>query len=629
MATTLYFALNTASAKEPGTYPVAATNYANVTPTASVTTEGFMIPYKWREVANLTMGTGTGTTAKISRFGRFFSAPFAEDYTYNHPTTSGDAIKYFLADWEDNLDANHCIQQCYVFVWRSSTGAVVGVIQPVQTLAPGAKEPSAASSIQSTLGSYFSGTPGSISILKGDILVFEPFSTYTKGATTARNVRFYYGGATDITAENTVVATPASKVVFSVDLPLEMPIGAVTGSLKYKAVVELRGPRFVSDLRSRARLLSAKLVDGSPFISRLKAHATANAALTTQTLLSADLKSISKITAWRQQTHDLSVTLYSRARAFATFPDRAIGEALNLYYSGTGTADNPTLSIGGKKGPPLAGQDFVASPSAPGVQVLAVQNMADGSYLLRVDAVRKQVSLVLVDDIHKYTAAIGPGVSTVAVGSKEAGFVIVRLDSAAITSVDIGIDVTFRLNTLFLNPSATALLEGETVYRCLYVFNDTSQEVTNVTLSVATDSLDEVGIASEYTTDVTLQGFNASQKPRSIHHKALDPTGWGGAFFYESTPQVYSEFAINSLPAVITTAVEGQATDGDTIQVPMRIEEEHDPNGRMAGLTFGPTLAWARIPPRRGVSFWVRKHTTPASAGENTFKALFTVTADF
>lgn len=86
-----------------------------------------------------------------------------------------------------------------------------------------------------------------------------------------------------------------------------------------------------------------------------------------------------------------------------------------------------------------------------------------------------------MDDIHKYTAAIGPGVSTVAVGSKEAGFVIVRLDSAAITSVDIGIDVTFRLNTLFLNPSATALLEGETVYRCLYLFNDTSQEVTNVT----------------------------------------------------------------------------------------------------------------------------------------------------
>lgn len=305
MATTLYFALNTASAKEPGTYPVAATNYANVTPTAQVTTEGFMLPYKWRAVANLAVATGTGTAAKISKFGRFFSAPFAEDYVYNHPLDAGSAIQYFMADWEDNLDANHCIQQCYVFVWRPSTGAVVGVIQPVQTLAPGTKEPSSASSIQSTLGSYYAATAGSITILKGDILVFEPFSTYTKGATTARNVRFYYGGATDITAENTVVATPASKVVFSVDLPLEMPIGAVTGAMKYKATVELRGARFLSDLKSKSRLVIATLVDGSPFISRLKAKAVVSSALTTQVLMKSDLKSISKLTAWRQQTHDL------------------------------------------------------------------------------------------------------------------------------------------------------------------------------------------------------------------------------------------------------------------------------------------------------------------------------------
>lgn len=629
MATTLYFALNTASAKEPGTYPVAATNYANVTPTAQVTTEGFMIPYKWRAVANLGVTTGTGTSAKVSKFGRFFSAPFAEDYTYNHPLNETDAIKYYMADWEDNLDANHCIQQCYVFVWRPSTGAVVGVIQPVVVLAPGSKEPSSASSIQSTLGSYFSGTPGSINILKGDILVFEPFSTYTKGASTSRSVRFYYGGATDITAENTVVATPASKVVFSVDLPLEMPIGAVTGKMQYTATMELRGARFVSTLQSKSRVTFAALVDGSPFISRLRAKASLAAALTTQTLFSANLKSISKITAWRQQTHELSVALSSRARAGATFPDKAVGEALNIYYSGTGTADNPTLSIGGKKGQSLAGRNFTANPSAPGIEILSVHNTGAGPYLLRVDAIRKTVALVLVSDILMYTAAIGPGISTIAVGSREAGFVVMRVNSDTVTSTDITITTEFRLNTLFLNPSADALANGETVYRCLYLFNDTAQEVTNVLLEVDTDSLDIVGVASEFTNAVSLQAFNSSQRPISTHHKALDPTGWGGVFFAEETPQVHSELSVNSLPIIISTAQVEQATDGDTIQIPMRIENEYDPEGRLSILTFGSSLAWSRIPPRRGVTFWVRKITTPVAPSENILKAPFTVTADF
>lgn len=294
MATTLYFATNTASAKEPGTYPVAATNYANVTPTRVLTTEGFMIPYPWRAVANLSQTSLNATSAQTAKFGRFYSAPFATDYVYTHPVDAGSAIQYFLADYESNLSANHCIQQCYIFVWRPSTGAVVGVIQPVVVLAPGSKEPSSTASIQSTLGSYFSGTPGTINILKGDILVFEPFSTSTQAAATGYTVRFYYGGSTEITAENTVVATPASKVVFAVDLPLEMPIGAVTGAIKHKAINELRGQRFVSALLSKSRVASATLVDGSPFISKLKAHAQSGAALTTQVLMSANLKSISR-----------------------------------------------------------------------------------------------------------------------------------------------------------------------------------------------------------------------------------------------------------------------------------------------------------------------------------------------
>ena len=629
MATTLYFALNTAAAREPGTYPVAATNYANVTPTRAVTTEGCMIPYPWRAVANLTQSSLNSTAAQTAKFGRFFSAPFAEDYVYTHPLNSAAAIQYYMADYQSNLSANHCVQQCYIFVWRPSTGAVVGVIQPVTTIATGTKEPTATASIQSTRGSYFAASAGTINILKGDILVFEPFATYTQAAATAYTVRFYYGGSTEITAENTVVATPASKVVFSVDLPLEMPIGAVTGAIQYKAINELRGARFVSILSSRARLTSAPLVDGSPFISRLKARASSSANLTTQVLLSSTLKSVSKSQGWRQQEHPLSMALQVRARSIATFPDRSVGDALALYYSHTGNPDNPALSLGGKRGVSFGGVSFSASPMVPGVQVLSVHRMRPGSHTLHFNAATRTVSLVMLAGLLEYTAAVAPSQSTVVVGSREAGFAVVQIDAGAMTTSNITLDVTLRRNTLFPDPSLLALGSGETQYRCLYLFNDTDQEVANVQLAVQDDSVDTVTVASEFTSDVSLAGFSSMQTPRSIHHRALDPTGWGGVFFMENAPQMHSEISVNSLPVILAAPATTQASDGDTIQTPMLIEDVYDSQGRLGGLTFGPSLAWPKIPPRRGVTFWVRRVQPPTAPDQSIATALFTVTADF
>ena len=625
MPTTLYFALNTASAKEPGTYPVAATNYANVTPDRNLTTEGFMIGYPWRAVANLTQSSVNRTAAQVAKFGRFFSPPFAQDYTYQHPTNSTDAIKYYLADYESNLSANHCIQQCFIYVWRPSTGTVVGTIQTVSTLATGSKEPTATASIQSTLGEYFR-TAGTIDILKGDILVFEPFSTFSQAAATAYTIRFYYGGATQITAENTVVATPASKVVFSVDLPLEPSAGEVAGSIRYVATNELRGPRFISALKSRARIPPVTLVDGSPFISRLKARASLTANLQTQASFSAHLKSISKLTGWWQQTHELSVTLQSTSRAFATFPDQPVGESLNLYYSGNGTPENPTLSIGGPKGQAMGGTAFTATPLVPGVEVLAVHGMAEGAHTLAIDAGAKTISLVLVTGIHDYSAGIDDGVATVAVGSKEAGFAVVRINAAVATSAEIVLDVAPAPNLLFLNPSPAAVIAGETVYRCLYLFNDTDQEVLNVSLSVTDDSSEVLTLASEFTSDVSLQAHSGALTMRS---QAMDPTGWGGLFFLGDNMQFASEVSANGLPLLLSSpAAQSQASDGVTVQIPQVLADDKDSEGRMSVLTFTGSLAWARIPARRGVTFWVRKVRPPGPTSDIR-TANFTITADF
>lgn len=625
MATTLYFALETASRKEPGTYPVAATNYANVTPTRALTTEGFMIPYQWRAVANLTQSSANQTAAQTAKFGRFYSPPFAADYTYNHPTNSTDAIKFYMADYESNLSANHCIQQCYIFVWRPSTGAVVGVIQPVVVLAPGSKEPSSTNSIQATLGEYFQ-TAGSISILAGDILIFEPFSTYSQAAATAYTVRFYYGGATEITTENTVVATPASKVVFSVDLPLAPAAGAVHGAIKYEAIVELRGARFVSTLHSKSRLVISKLVDGSPFISRLKAKASITSALTTQVLFTSSLKSISKAHGWIQQSHEFSTTLHSVSRAYATFPDRAVGESLVLYYSNTGTAENPTLSLGGKKAVTLGGDTFSVSPVVPGFTVLSAHGMQPGAHKIKIDAARRLISLVLVDELHSFIAGIDDGITTVAIGSKEAGFVVVKIDRSAITTATVMVETSPRENTLFLNPGPGAIIAGETVYRCLYLFNDTDQEVLGVELTVTDISDDTVSIATEFNSDVSLQAHSGALTMRS---RATDPTGWGGMFFFGDNMQTSGEVSANGLPLLISSgAGREQASDGDTIQIPQVIADENDSTGRLGALVFDYSLSWTRIPPHRGVTFWVRKVMPPGAAvGINS--ALFTITADF
>lgn len=625
MATTLYFALSTASTREPGTYPTTATNYANVTPDKVLTTEGYMLPYKWRAVANLTQSSVNRTTAQTARFGRFFSAPFATNYTYQHPVDSTTAIKYFLADYESNLSSNHCIQQCHIYVWRPSTGTKVGTIQPVAVLATSTKEPTAVNSIQATLGQYFQAA-GTINILAGDVLVFEPFATFTQGAATAYTIRFYYGGATDITTENTVVATPASKVVFSVDLPLLAPIGAVSGSLAYNAIIEQRGAALGSYLRMTPTLQAGTLVDGSPLATRAKARASASAALTTQTLLSSSLKSISKITARRQQTHEMHVTWKAKPIAFAMLPNAAVGDSLYLCYSGLGSAENPTLSLGGRIGEPMGGQTFSAAPLVPGFRVLATYGLPAGTHTVRVDAVARSVSLILIEGLYSFSVGMDDTPTVTVVGSSEGGFVVLSVDPAAVTSATVVVTVASRQNTLFMNPSAADTQNGRTTYRCLYLFNGTDQDALDVTLAVASDSLDTLGVASEFVSDTSLSGHGVGL---DVRYRATDHTGWGGIGYLGDSMQYGMELSSHSLPFLVSSVGSEQSTDGTDTQIPQKIDDDVDSGDRVSSLSFTPSLFWSRVPARRGVSFWVRKVQPPGPGGNSTHTAIFTITADY
>ncbi len=613
MATTLYFAANTASRKEAGTYPVAATNYANVTPTSTTNTEGFMLPCAGRTgaVSNIEVSSGTGTTAKISRFGRFFSAPFAENYTYTAPTTTGNATQFFMADWESNLSANHCIQQCFIYVWRPSTGAIVGTIQPVQTLATGSKEPTAANSIQSTLGSYYAASSGVVNIQAGDILVFEPFSTYTKGASTSYNLRFYYGGPTAITAENTVVATPASRVVFAADLPLLPPIGVVSSFLGFSASITLLGPRFASSLVAKSRLQVSTLTDGSLLTSRLKARATVSSALTTQVLLSSSLKSISKWTAWIQQSHALAATLSASAKSFASFPNPTAIDTLTLFYSGGIGNQNPGSSLGGARGGVLQDMQFSTTGNLPGVEILAAHGMLPGTYRVKVNGATRRVALVLVEGLPEFSTTLTMGTSVVSVGSELSGFVVLRVTPHPAVVGTVEVSVTDTTDTLFYAPSTEDRTSGATHYRSLYLYNDTDSDARNITVSVSYASESTFSLGTEYPYSDNTDPRGAAALPTSVKRRALDVTGWGGTFVFEQPRKPI--VTIGGLPTIVGTALPESWTDGVTRMLPSILGNQSDISGLLAGVSFGPSIFWGKLPARKGVTFWVRR-VTPAGA---------------
>lgn len=639
MGTTLYFADNTASARESGTYPAASTNYANLTPTASVTTEGFMMPCASRNGATtyLQVSTGTGTAAKINRFGRFFSAPFEEDYTYTHPTTSGSAIKYFLADYESNLSANHCVEQCYVYVWRPSTGAVVGVVQPVSVLAPGSKEPNAASSIRSTLGSYFSSTPGTISILAGDILIFEPFSTYTKSSSTSYTTRFYYAGQTEITAENTLVSKPASKVVFSVDLPLAPPKSVARSFARFSAKVELLGPRFSSILQSKSRIPTAKLTDGSPLNSVLHSRAASSAVLTAQILLSSSLKSISKTDVWINQTHELSIAINIKSLSIASFPNSYSVDTLAFYYTGGVGNTQPSQSLGGPRGGVLQGSLFSTSGDLPGVEILAVHGAPDGVHYVRVDGQKRKVSLVLIDALSEFSTTVNAGTSVVCVGSELSGFVVLRVTPNPSVSGTVSISTTHTTDTLFSTPTQQEYVNGGINYRGLFLFNDTDSDAMNVTVTLAYVSESTFDLGTEYpyidrsdpiggSTGESTPYLSGKRMPMSVKHRALDATGWGGIFAMEQPRGNFVKVA--GLPTVLGTEMPETWSDGLTTMLPSVIQGQEDGSSELSSLDFFSSLYWRRLPARSSLSLWVRRTTPPGATPVPESKLTLIVNAD-
>lgn len=166
--------------------------------------------------AQVTVDVQFNTTINTAytKFYRFFcSPPLASDQT-----VGGGNATLNVADSHDASSQNHWIDGINLYVWRPSTGALVGKIKDAVNL--GGSEPTANDSIQVT---HITGiTTSAVNGLAGDVIICEIWAeTFVEANRSNANHRFYYDGTTENTTENAVVSNHASYIELAEDLVFE------------------------------------------------------------------------------------------------------------------------------------------------------------------------------------------------------------------------------------------------------------------------------------------------------------------------------------------------------------------------------------------------------------------------
>jgi hypothetical protein len=169
------------------------------------------------------------TAATVSNqagfMGMWTTAPLDGDQTVGG---ASETLTVNVGDYESSANANFCINRVHAYVWRPSTGAIVGDLCTYAT-APSSgspAEPTAESSIQVTT---FVVDLASVSALSGDVLVVELWANLTQATASSYAVRAYYDGTVENTTENAVVTDHATFFEFSQNLVFSSPEVRLTG----------------------------------------------------------------------------------------------------------------------------------------------------------------------------------------------------------------------------------------------------------------------------------------------------------------------------------------------------------------------------------------------------------------
>lgn len=225
MATRLFF--HDVGNALPGTFPTAKQSAltqsylvsgGNTLETMSLTAGGAMANAQATSLANTSVQNG------------FYKMFCSDTFNVNQNVGGGgQTLTLNIGNYESSLSMNLGITlSCMVYVWRPSTGALVGTVC-ANLATTGAAEPGAAASIRVNQGTTTSTTL--VAALAGDVLICECWQTHTQAAATAFTGRIYFDGTTVNTTVNAVVTNHASFLNFSADtLTFGAPPSGATGT---------------------------------------------------------------------------------------------------------------------------------------------------------------------------------------------------------------------------------------------------------------------------------------------------------------------------------------------------------------------------------------------------------------
>lgn len=238
MATISKFYLLDAATPNTGTMP---SGILQVSGTATATT-GDATNARTARTATDVIGTSNpdlessitavaNTSAQSWGHRRFVSAPLAAA-TF----ASGDGNWTFsYARTESNLNHNQAVR-CCIYCWRPSTGAVVVALGASNVCTPVGTEPTVAGAQQAeSVTATWGGT--SVTIVDGDILVFDVTTFFTQLMNTAYTEQFAYDGTTEASTTTcaSFVTPPVALTLFTDYTPRNPGINYSATALLAKA----------------------------------------------------------------------------------------------------------------------------------------------------------------------------------------------------------------------------------------------------------------------------------------------------------------------------------------------------------------------------------------------------------
>ena len=219
MATRLYF--HDAANTQPGTYPSGrqgstgfAAGVTNISGSGTLkkmntTIGGGQVSQGFNSVAN-------------QNIQRFFMRFWVSPPLNGNQTVGGGNYILNYAHAESNTNMNIFSAGTYIYVWRPSTGSIVGEVKSTlvaNTIA--GTEPGAASSERVWHQSGISSS--AVSAQDGDVIIVELYWSFAQGMSTSYTGTIYYDGTTQNTTADAVVSNHASFIEFAENLLFQSP----------------------------------------------------------------------------------------------------------------------------------------------------------------------------------------------------------------------------------------------------------------------------------------------------------------------------------------------------------------------------------------------------------------------